>query len=169
MADTLTDAQRKFYDQQLSSVGSGAAAAAGKIGVANTGKLTVAAAGNFRVTFTNDSASPISVLRLTGMATVTSFTTLFLNPTAGLPAAIKRTNNAILASAAPAGVVRADTDAVTALSGGTDLGIAIGFGANKRETIDFPPVVIAAGAVLGLNVNVAGGSDAAFSLLWKVA
>ncbi len=134
------------------------AVAAGQVKSYGTGTLTVVGAGNVRFTMENPSASAHK-LTLIGVAiasTVTGFGTLLLNPTTGLPASAARPAlNAIVGGGnAAVAVVKADTNAVTALSGGTDTGVIIPAAANAfRELVLPAPVVLTPGVKLGLAVN----------------
>ena len=138
--------------------------------LAGSGRLTLAAAGNIRGTFTNPSGSGKTcyIVRLAGMSTATGYLGLRIAPTTGLPATAARpTLNAVVGSAtAPVGQLKVDTDLTTALGGGTDTGIVIGAPANTRLQLDLPPIVIPAGAVLGLGATYAGAADMTLSIYW---
>lgn len=145
--------------------------ATGVLFVAGTGRLTIAAAGNYRLTFGNPAGSGknLSIIRLALMPTVTSFTDFRLNPNAGLPATAARKNNpGILGSNfTSVAVVKADTSTLTALSGGTDMEVTLGLPANQRTSIDLPPLIVPPGVTLGMNIAVTAASDLAASIYWK--
>lgn len=134
-----------------------ALASSGSVFLAGTGNLALTVAGNARLAFANPSGSGKTafVFALSIMATASGFGELYVNPTAGVPTATRPANNVYIGNpAAAVCVVTADTNATTALSGGTDSGVAIGIAANTHETFlsDLPPLVVPAGITLGINV-----------------
>lgn len=142
----------------------------GRFFLSSTGKLVLAAAGNLRVTVQNPAGSNkiINIVRVSGMATGTGWAEILLNPTSGLPTATKRpAMNAVAGGGlAPVAVLRNDTDTTVPLSGGADTGLVLGIPANARFSLDMPPLILAPGATIGLNVPFAGAAEAAMSLYW---
>lgn len=134
----------------------------------NSTLQTLAAAGNFRLTISNPSASgkTLYIYRLTGLTTATGFAHLYINPTAGLPATSRTVNNMLIGGAAGVGTVASDTSAVTALSGGTDAGVDFGLPANARFSLDLAPLVVGAGVTLGINVPFTGAAQASVTAYW---
>lgn len=187
MADSISRGQLSKggaeFNQRLQEIGTGefapevyvhngvtAAVLKGKQFTSGTGPLALAAAGNIRATIANPTGSGVnvSIFRLVWFANAMGEASLFLNPTAGVPAtAIRPRLNAIAGTAGGLGQVRADTNATTALSGGTDTGVIIGLGANVREVVDLPPVILTPGMTLGINVPIsATTSRSILSVLW---
>jgi hypothetical protein len=56
-------------------------------------------------------------------------------------------------------VVNTDTSTLTALGGGSDSGLLVGFAANAREEIDLPPLVLTPGVTLGVNIPISATSS----------
>lgn len=137
---------------------------------AGTGPLVLTVAGNIRATITNPTGSGknVSIFRLVWFANAMGEANLFINPTVGLPATAARPRlNAIAGLGGGVGEVRADTDATTALSGGTSTGVVVGLGANTREAIDLPPIVLTPGNTLGISVPIsATSSRSLLTVLW---
>lgn len=135
-----------------------------------TGPLVLTAAGNIRATISNPTGSGVnvSIFRLVWFADAKGEASLFVNPTVGLPAtAVRPRLNAIAGAAGGVGEVKADTNATTALSGGVDTGVLIGLGANVREAIDLPPIVLTPGVTMGINVPIsATTSRSMLTVLW---
>lgn len=142
----------------------------GKFFLAGSGKRTLSLAGNFRATLENPAGSgkTLYVVRLSAFATATGWARLFVNPTTGLPTAAPRYElNAVLGHPNPAvAVLRADTDTTVALGGGTDTEIDLAVPANERVEVDMPPLVVAAGNVVGINVPFAGAADSTMNVYW---
>lgn len=142
----------------------------GKFFLAGSGKRTLSLAGNFRATLENPAASgkTLYVLRLSAFATATGWARLFINPTVGLPTAAPRYElNAVLGHPNPAvAILRADTDATTALGGGTDTEMDLAVPANERVEVDMPPLVVPAGNIVGINVPFAGAADSTMNVYW---
>lgn len=147
-----------------------AAVVKGKQLTSGTGPLVLSLAGNIRATISNPVGSGVnvSVFRLVWFANAMGEASLFLNPTAGLPAtAVRPRLNAIAGTAGGVGEVKADTSTTTSLSGGTDTGVIIGLGANNREVVDLPPIILTPGVTLGINVPIsATSSRSLLSVLW---
>lgn len=147
-----------------------AAVVKGKQFTSGTGPLTLTAAGNLRATISNPTGSGVnvSIFRLVWFANAMGEATLLLNPTAGIPAtAVRPRLNAVAGTSGGVGEVRADTNATTALSGGTDTGVILGLGANTREVVDLPPIVLTPGVTLGINVPIsATTSRSLLTVLW---
>lgn len=143
------------------------ALAAGKSGFAGSGRLTLSVAGNIRGTLTNTSGTePLYITRLSGLATSTTWATILIGPTAGLPGtAARRANGNVMGTTMTGVELKVDTNTTTPLSGGTDSGVVIGVpGGANRFNIDFPlPIILAPGASLGVAIPFAGAADAAFS------
>lgn len=134
-----------------------AAVAKQKFFLAGTGPLTLTVAGNARATIQNPAGSGVNVFlaRLSVFSNAAGEANLFVNPTAGLPATAPRPHlNAIVGAPGAAAVIRADTDATTALSGGTDPGVALAFGASDRISVDLPPLILSPGVTLGINIPI---------------
>lgn len=144
--------------------------AAGRFYLAGSGKMTLALAGNVRGTITNPAGSGrnVSVVRLVTFGTGTSWAQLFINPTAGLPATAARPvlNALVGGGEAAVGEVKVDTSTDTPLSGGADTGLVMGAGASDRIEATLPPLVLAPGVSLGVNVPFAGAADATISVYW---
>ena len=141
----------------------------GKFQMYTTGRLELAVAGNVRATITNPvgSGKTIKMHRLAGLASAgPDWATLWINPTTGLPATAARTAlNAIVGGGVPnVGQVKADTSATTPLGGGTDPGIVFGIPAASRFELNLPPLILAAGVTLGINVPFAGAATAVMSV-----
>lgn len=149
-----------------------AAVLKGKQYTSGTGPLSLTAAGNIRATISNPTGSGVnvSIFRLVWFSNAMGEASLFLNPSAGLPAtAVRPRLNAIAGTAGGLGEVKADTSATTALAAGTgtDTGVIIGLGANVREVVDLPPIVLTPGVTLGINVPIsATTSRSVLSVLW---
>jgi hypothetical protein len=142
----------------------------GRYYMAGTGKLDLAVAGHVRATVENPAGSrrAVSVVRLAGLATGTGWADMFLNPTTGVPTSAPRpvTNALMGGGEAPVAVVRADTDAATALSGGTATGATLGIPSGAPFPLDLPPLVLAPGATLGIAVAFGVGASLALSVYW---
>lgn len=145
-----------------------AAVAQQRLFLGGSGKLTLTVAGNIRGLFANPTGSgrKVHLVRLAALTTVTAFLDLRRNPTTGLPTASRAPFNAVLGGPTGQATLVADTDTTTALGGGTLLSTTLGLPANSRTSIDLPPLVLAPGQSLGLNINLASGADAVFSLYW---
>lgn len=136
---------------------------------AGSGRLTIAAAGNFRATLANPAGSGrnLHVEKLVVFSTVRDWVNLYINPTTGLPVTAARiANNAVLGAAAGVGVYKADTDTVTPLGGGTDTQVVFGSGPDDMGVVELPPFVVPPGTTLGLNSNVAAAAEANINLFW---
>jgi hypothetical protein len=144
--------------------------ATGRFYLAGTGKLDLTVAGNVRAVIENPvgSGRTVHVVRMAGLATGVGWADLFVNPTAGLPATAPRpVANAIVGGGQPSvAAVRADTSAVTALSGGTATGVTLGVPSGARFALDLPPLVLAPGTSLGVNDAFAGSASLALSVYW---
>jgi hypothetical protein len=144
----------------------------GRFFLASTGKLALAAAGNARATFANPAGSGrnIYLARIASLASAgPAWATVLINPTAGLPAtAARRHLNALVSGADTqgVGVMKADVNLTTPLSGGTDTGVVIGIPAGSRVALDLPPFVLLPGQTLGFNLPFTGAADAVMSLYW---
>ncbi len=142
----------------------------GRFFLSGTGRLSLAAAGNVRCTIQNPvgSGKTISIIRIAGLSTGTGWASLYVNPTNGLPVPARIVSNAVMGGGLPPiGVVRADVDLATPLSGGLDTGLVLGIPANSRVSIDGPPFVLGQGVTLGINIPFAGAADAALSVYWR--
>jgi hypothetical protein len=144
------------------------AAREGRAFVASTGRTTLSVAGNFRATLTNPAGSGRNLLvyRWSSMATNVGFARIRVNPTTGLPATVRPSSAQLVGGAAAVGVLRSDTDATVALAGGTDTGIDIGIPPNGRTVLDFPPMIVPPGNLLGVNVPFTGAADSVLTLYW---
>lgn len=142
----------------------------GKFFLAGSGRLTLSVAGNIRALFSNPvgSGKTISIVRMAGFTTQTGYASILLNPTAGLPEGTPRPAlNGVAGGGVPrVGVLLVDTNATTPMSGGVDTGIVLGMPGGARTSIDLPPIVLAAGVSLGINVPFAGAADATLSIYW---
>lgn len=146
-----------------------AAVAQQRFFLAGSGRLSLSVAGNVRATIANpaDSGRNMFLARLVSFGTGTAWATLLVNPTTGLPVTPARPHlNAIAGAPGGVGVLKVDTDAATPLGGGVDTGIVLGSGANTRNPVDLPPIILAPGVTLGINVPFAGAADIALSLYW---
>lgn len=145
-------------------------AADGRFHVSTTGRLTLSAAGNLRITFTNPANSQklVTLGKVTAFATATSWGTILRNPDTNLPTSAARpTTNALLhAGTPPVAQLKADTDPLAALSGGIDTGLVVGSGAGQREPIELPPFFLVPGISLGVAVPFAGAADAVIAFYW---
>lgn len=140
-----------------------AAVGRGRAYIIGTGRLELAIAGNLRATIRNPSVdTAVIVAAIAGLATATGWATIFEDPTAGLPATAARPRMRVNPLEGTAGVteVKADTDATTPLSGGTDTGVVLGVGAGDRFSIPIG-MVIPPGATRGLNISYAGAATVA--------
>lgn len=141
------------------------AAPIGRAFLVGSGRLTLSVSGNVRGIIQNPAGSGVNTV-LAGLAifgTSTSWASLYLNPTAGIPVTANRVGmNAAAGGGHPRQtILRVDTNATTALSGGLDTGIVIGTGAGSRESLDMPfSLILAPGVTLGINVPFAGAADA---------
>lgn len=147
-----------------------AAVAQQRFFLAGTGTLILALAGNARATIGNPAASGRNVY----VASVVLFSnaageaSLFVNPTAGLPATGARTHlNAIVGGAQGVAVFKADTSTTTALSGGIDTGLIMPFPVSTRVSVDMPPLVLTPGVTLGINIPIgAASSRSVLAVYW---
>lgn len=145
--------------------------------VASTGRVTLTAAGNFRVYFENPASSARNIV-VTSLAAIDSgplgWADLIINPTTGIPAEIAANVltplNAVILAAdnAPASlaIMRRDTDLTVPLGGGRvalQLGIP---GGGARTVFGQGGFVITPGSKLGINVAFAGAADAAMSVYY---
>lgn len=144
-----------------------------KMFVADTGKVTLSVAGNFRATFTNPSTSGrnliIAKLVAADSSSAIAWGEVWKQPTTGLPATAARPNRNLVFLAAGGndvgvGELRADTDATVALGGGDLVGVIGVPGATRTEI--HGPFVLTPGVVIGLNVPYAGAADVAFSVYY---
>ncbi len=141
---------------------------------AGSGKWSLAAAGDLKASIQNPSNSGRNVFidRIAALATGTAWAGFFINPTAGVPTTTpRRANNAVIGAPNGLAVIRIEsrlsTDIGTSpLGGGTDTGLTLGIPANQRVSLELPPLVLAPGVVLGLNIPFAGAADASMSLYW---
>jgi hypothetical protein len=144
--------------------------ATGRFYMAGTGKRELAVSGHVRAVIQNPAGSgrTVSVVRLAGLATGVGWADLFLNPTTGVPTSAPRpvTNALMGGGEAPVAVVRADTDAATALSGGTATGATLGIPSGAPFPLDLPPLVLEPGATLGLTVAFGVAAALALSVYW---
>ncbi len=143
----------------------------GRFYLAGSGQLSLAVAGNVRAMVANpaDSGVVAYLVRMTTFGTGRSWTTLYRNPTIGLPTtAVRPVLNAVMGPPVPAAKLelRVDTNATEALSGGIATGIVLGAGAERRNSVDLPPFVVYPGEVVGVNVPFAGAADATMNLYW---
>lgn len=152
--------------------GATAALARGRMFVAGTGKLTLAAAGNFRATFTNPAASGRTcyIVRLAALSnTGPAWARMYRNPDTNLPSSGAVVNNNVAFGHPTAAVaeVKADTSLSSALGGGVDTGIDLGVPAGERVEITMAaPFVLGEGVSLGINVPFAGAADMSLSVYW---
>lgn len=144
--------------------------AEGRFFLAGTGRMTLSVAGNLRMELSNPAASGknISVVRIAGLATATGWASIILNPTTGRPASAARpVLNAVLGGGlAAVAQIKADTDATVPMAGGTDTGIVLGIPGGSRTQLDLPPLIVAQGVTMGVNVPFAGAADSALSVYW---
>lgn len=146
-----------------------AAVAKQKFFVAGTGALVLTAAGDARCTVSNPTGSGVNVFlaRLSLFSNAAGEASLLINPTTGLPATAARPQlNAVIGAAAGVAVVKADTDAVTALGGGTDTGVVLAFPAATRISVDLPPFILSPGVTLGINIPVSAASSRTFMSIY---
>jgi hypothetical protein len=138
--------------------------------LAGTGPLVLALAGNARATIGNPAGSGrnVYIARLVLFSNATGEASLFVNPTAGLPATGARSHlNGIVGAAAGVAVLKADTSTTTALSGGTDTGLIMAFPVSTRVSVDMPPLVLTPGVTLGINIPIAAASSrSVMSVYW---
>lgn len=137
--------------------------------ISSTGRMSLAVAGNVRVTVANpaDSGRNLVISKITGMSTVVAWATLWRNPTSGLPAAVRPHLNGIIHAAEGVAVLKADTSTTTPLDGGVNTGVVFGIPANTRfEILLDPGVLLVPGQVAGINVPFAGAADAVMTLHW---
>lgn len=139
-------------------------ARAGKAFIASTGQVILAAAGHFRLTMQNPSASgkTIYLYKLVAFASAgPAYGDVYVNPTAGLPATAKAVSNEFIGHSTTAvAVIKADSNLVTPLSGGTASGITVVVTNSRRETFDLAPMIIPAGVTVGINVPFTGAATA---------
>lgn len=144
--------------------------AQGKFFLASSGKLVLSLAGNVRALFRNpaNSGKMMSIVRMAGFTTGTGYAGILLNPTTGLPTSTPRPAlNAVAGGGIPRlGVLTVDTDTTVPLGGGVDTGLVIGMPGGARTSIDLPPLVLAPGVSMGINIPFAGAADATLSLYW---
>lgn len=140
----------------------------GRVYLVGSGRVTLGVAGNARGLIANPAASGVHlrIARLAVFATATGYATLFIDPTVGLPPINLTPRNALVGGSAGAGTAGFDTNATTALSGGTDTGIVLGIPASRRTEIDLPPLVLPPGVSLGINIPFAGAADMAATVYW---
>lgn len=136
--------------------------------IAGSTKTTIGLTGYFKATLENPAGSGVRVYidRFAIFATVGNvYGHLYVNPTAGLPTTVKKSNNVSLGAADGTLVVKTDTSS-TALSGGTDTGLDIGIAMAVHTEYLLPPFSIAPGTVLGLNVPFLAVCAATMNVTW---
>lgn len=139
----------------------------GRAYIIGSGRVVLTAAGNVRGLVTNPAANTrnIQVLGMTAFATAVGWASVYLQPTAGLPATAVRPSLKLHPASQPmATEMRIDTDALTALSGGEDTGVTIPLPAGTARQISPIGRILAPGQTLGLNIPFAASADLAFSL-----
>jgi hypothetical protein len=144
-----------------------AAIALGRAYIVSCGRVVLTVAGNVRAVVQNPATSQrnVTVLALTAFATAAGWPQVYLDPTAGVPTAAARPHLALRPSSeAPVAAVRVDTNATTALSGGTDTGLVIPVPANNPRELQRIGKVIPPGEALGLNMPFATSADVTFAL-----
>jgi hypothetical protein len=132
-----------------------------------TGNIAMSVAGNVRMTISNPAGSgkTVYIVRLSAFATAAAFGELLINPTAGLPVAARAVNNLLVGSAVAAvAQVKVDQSATTALSGGTDTGVAFAVPNGTMHIAELPPLVIPPGVTLGIAVPFAGAANASVNV-----
>lgn len=144
-----------------------AAAGLGRAYITSTGKVALSVAGNLRVLISNPSTDTVVTLAgLAGLATAAAWATIYRNPTTGLPATAARPSLRVnpMRGQAPITIVRVDTDATVAMSGGENTGELIGLPGGTRYHVPVLGAVIPPGETLGVNVPFAGAADVSCSL-----
>lgn len=166
----------EFADEVYARDAWSAAISLGKAYIIGSGRISLSVAGNVRGLLANPvanaNANPdgshrrIIVLGLSSFGTGTGWATIYNDPTTGLPATAVRPRWRMNPYAGDVGTaeMQVDTNATTALSGGTDTGVVIGLPPNAREEMRPIGRVIAPGASLGINIPFAGAADASFNL-----
>lgn len=143
-----------------------AAVALGQAYLFGTSRMSLTVAGNVRVLIANPTGSGVrtTIVFLGGLATATGWATTHRNPTTGLPTGdpgqVLRANTQV--GAAPKMTLRADTNATTALSGGTP-GPTVGLAGGSRIALQLG-VLLFPGESLGLNDAFTGAADFAGSI-----
>jgi hypothetical protein len=135
--------------------------------IVGSGRVTLSVAGNVRGVVQNPAGSGrnVTVVGFSAFATAVGYAQLYENPTVGVPATASRTGMGLRpASDARVSTVRVDTNATTALSGGTDTGIVIGLPAGARTEIARIGKILAPGETLGISIPFTGSADLAFAL-----
>lgn len=147
------------------------AALEGEMFFGGTGELILSLAGNVRVVLANPAASGITlyVVRLDALSTAVGFAELFVNPTAGVPTVIRPINPANFGSGRAAKAqLFSDTNATTALGGGTDSGVSIGVGSNSLQRYELAdtPLIVPPGVTMGVALPFSGAANATFNVWW---
>lgn len=141
----------------------------GQVFLSGTGELTLSVAGNVRMVLQNPAGSgkQLYVEKLDVFSSAVGFAELLVNPTAGVPTAVRPANNVNFGSAAVAvGRVLADTSATTALSGGIDSGVSVGVGVNVLTRYELAPIIVPPGVSLGIQLPFTGAANASVNIYW---
>lgn len=139
----------------------------GRAYITSTGRVALSLAGNLRVLISNPTTDTIvTVAGMAGLATAAAWATIFRNPTAGLPATTARPSLRVnpLRGQAMSALVRVDTDATVALSGGENTGELIGLPNGTRFQVPILGAIIPPGETIGVNVPFAGAADVSTTL-----
>lgn len=140
----------------------------GRAFLVGSGRMSLSVAGNVRGLVENPVGAGVTsiVVGISVFGTGVAWSTVFLNPTTGVPTTPNRPHlNGIIGGGYPRQtIMRVDTSATEALSG-TETGIVIGSGSGNRAEPDLAfPLVMQPGVSLGINVPFAGAADASFNL-----
>lgn len=141
----------------------------GRVFGAGSGKLTLSAAGHVRSLLENPAGSGklLNVFSLVAFTTGNAFGQLMVNPSTGLPTVAKTINNQrMLHPRVSVATLKVDTDLTVPLAGGTDTGQILGIGANSRQDVRLPPMVVPPGISVGINVPFAGAAEASLNVYW---
>lgn len=142
--------------------------AAGDVFLSGTGEMTLSVAGNVRMLLSNPAGATkqLYLYKLDVFASAIGYAELFVNPTV-VPTVARRVNNVNFGSGVTAfGVIYADTNTTTALSGGIDSGISVGAAPNILTVYNLPPIVIPPGVSLGLQLPFTGAATATVNAFW---
>lgn len=128
-----------------------------------TGRVTLTAAGNFRVTMENPAGSgkTVYIYAIVGIngAGSMAWADIRMNPTTGLPAEVATPRNNILGGGlAPVHLAKHDTNLTTPIGGGTLIN-SIGIPAGSRTVVSGSLFVLPQGVMMSFNVAFAGAAD----------
>lgn len=140
----------------------------GRAYIVSTGRIALAVAGNLRATIENPATNTrtATILGWVSFATATGWPNIRYMPTTGLPATAPRPHLRLNRHRGdPTNILlRVDTDATVALSGGEDTGVVLGSPGGSRVEVKPLGLILAPGETYGVNVPFAGAADATMAI-----